>query len=1197
MPGNFVMVRFMILMLILSSSLILNTAVAQEEVSPQEQPPANEENNVSQPDNQSEALKKKESLKAESARVENLDIIFVIDASSSLNWNDPDLFKNTIVNSFIDITQNKGGGWLSVSQFAGWNETIKNGAILCNLTQIPTDSKVREFLLNEIKNSVDAKMGAFGTATDFNCAFDVAVKEILEQREKVGDKNKVWIILVSDGSMEVVEGDKVRDVYQSRVERQGKRVNHPNLNEAANEIFSEEVLAKIAQNENLFITFVNLGKGEPSDIPIKIGKLSNGQLINATQDKLKDVFVGIFSGLPRIFPDYLVGRGFGYVNSEVAPGSILSSTFHVYQGAAATNLIILGNTNKFSIDLKNQSGNSIKDNPNVVVRGKKEDLYRLITVTSESVGDYVLDVANESSAPAKFEVMEYVDFDLATFVGTEDLKTEFYPGETLKFEVGLREAKTSSFVNDAALISQAEVLVAIADVEGNLTEKIVKFSGLESTKTLAELELPKDAMGGEYELILRSAAIKDTVSGQYAFLSKPVSIPFSVISPIVDLQFSLREALVGQEVEILGTVTAGSFTEKQKKEGIKAKVVSTISHSEKEVPMLWNEQTGKLSGKVVLDEIKEWKLQIVQMETGQMRPSDPDKILIKPRELRIIRVDKDNNRIPLDKLTINAKPGEEAIEKFIVEVDLGEKETGNLSASFAKSMQEARLYSGLSGINGVTELTPENARADLFIKLEMQKWPQKTDIGELTLTAKIGELVIEEKVLVDVKLPPKPFPWTQAGIITASVLFVLLMLLVLFGGPVFDQQQIYIVGGSGHHLKEWKISKTKATGTVEISGSLMFRLKGTRGRPVCFVMPGKRARVFVNNIECLNWTQISHGNYVEIYPEKSEYSYRYRYFEHTPTTAELQVAEEMTKEMGTGVLLGEDEFILAEDDEGEFMAATDDATQALLLQAQRMKETSEPSRRLTIPPKEKPEKSQTEAFVEPGEMVTDEFEIVEEEAESEAVDDMGKATQQILTEGFEIVEETEQTQDVPSVEDTEATETIPPSKKTDRGITKGKIEPVKPAASDESDFFTDSEDAGVEATQPIATEYFGEETESISKAGQEFKSEETVEMFEFVDENKLENEEVEMTEFVEEKTEEEKPQVTEFIDLEHNKENEEIKPVKKPAKPEATEDAITDMVKEDDGIIEDTDFAKELDKTFDDILGSEKDEKDKNEEW
>ncbi len=923
--------KLAVLLLITLAAFGLCLAQEAELPSP-EQPDAGEEAEPAVPV-EKPAPELPEEIKPSSS--EHLDIIVAVDASGSVSWTDPQSFRKAFTHLLGELLRQRTGDRLAIVQFAGWNETTEKGSVLLGLEEIPEDAIL---FASDLKNAVN-KLEPFGVATDFNFAFEKAIQEVLNKRTEAESKNKIWLILVSDGSMEVIERDSVREAYLARVDSEGKKANRESLNAAASQMFDENVLPKIAANKEMHVTCISLGEEEPGEILKKIGELDNASLLRVKGENLKNVMVKAFSDLPEGYHDYGIPQGLDYLHSSVEPGSSLSHAFNIYEGTSVTRLMVLADTDDYTVDVRNPAGRSIIEMPSVSVTGD-DGTYRLVTILGEPSGAYELGLTNTSDSDASFEVLQYVDMKLDLYVGTKGLKNQFYPGESLHFDVGLREVKSSVFVSDPALISKAEAFLLVRDVDGNVTKTVTPFIDASKGETSAEYALPEDAPGGDYELSVRVAALKNTISGRYAFVSEPVAIPFSVLSPVVELRLCQKTALVGEKVGVTGVVTAGSLTEKQKQEGIKTSIFHTFSHSEKEIDLNWDEESQQLRGTVRLDEPKEWKLQKVQIGTGQLKPVEPEQVLVEPRGLRIMLLAADGKKIPVEAFKLKGQIDTTVTAEFVVEADLIPGETAELSASPGGVDGAADLSVALSGkATATTALTVNAPSASYKLALKLKDYPKEESIGALVVTCKYPGVAMTRKLPVSTEIPPRAFPWLPVAIIAGVVLLIIIIILMLVGGPTFDQQQLYIVGGQGHHLRDWKVGRRKAVGTTLNPEKLLFQLRGAKAKPDCLVMPGKNARVFINNIECTYWKKVNHGDYIEIYPEGDEYAYRYRYFERNPTAAELREPESVTEEMGQGVFLGEDEFILAEED--DFGAVEGEATQALLEQARRLKQRTE----------------------------------------------------------------------------------------------------------------------------------------------------------------------------------------------------------------------------------------------------------------
>jgi hypothetical protein len=822
--------------------------------------------------------------------------------------------------------------------------------------------------------------------------------------------------------------------------------------------------------------------------------------------------------------------------------------FHIYEGTVATRLLVLADTSSYALDVENPDGDSITDMPSVTVAGEGSS-YRLVTIVGEPPGSYKLALVNASESPANIEVLQYVDVKLDRYVSTKGLRNRFYPGESLSFDVGLRQVKSSVFVSDPALISEAEAFLLVRDVDGKITRTVTPFSDTSRAVTSTQYTLPADAAGGEYELTVRVVAFKNTVSGKYAFVSEAVTIPFSVLSPVIELSLLQKEVLVGQEVGVTGAVTAGSLTEKQKLEGIKGKIIHAFSQSEKEINLSWDEESQKLEGSVTLDEPKEWKLQEVQIGTGQIKPVEPQQVLVNPRGLNVLLVTEGGKKVAVEKIRIKGHVGTPVTTRFIVQPDLISGEVAELLAKPGGVAGSAEMSVSLTGKEGAsTKISIAESEASYDLVLKLKSLPEEEEIGELVITAELPGVTITKKLPVSTEIPSTPFPWLLAAIIAGIIAAIVIIILLLVGGPTFDQQQLYIVGGQGHYLKEWKTGRKNAVGTTLNPGKLMFRLKGGKAKPACMVMPGKSARVFVNNVECTYWKNVKHGDYIEIYPEGDEYAYRYRYFDRNPTAAELRDSGTVTEEIDKGVFLEEDEFILAEED---FEGAEDGATQALLEQAKRLKAGvgADPTEIIVQSSDRSAEDALDEVFSEEGpgydqtEIIREAASVPHEQDVTEAVPPMpDEPTEMIESSFFGEEDESEATQAIGSEEDV-FFEEMP----TEEGISGEGFD--LPIAEE-----IDSEPTQAISEDAVADELAGEATQAIipeSEVGEGGVLTEPTEEFEEADVEELTGlieDRLEMSEFIEE---------------------------------ESTEP------EEDSG----GNLADELDKTFDKILGEEEEDK------
>jgi len=466
---------------------------------------------------------------AQEAEEKHLDIIFIIDASGSMRFTDPDEFRKVAVKAFIDITQDRGGDRIAVLQFAGWNETSEKGAELFPLTKIPSNATERDELLSKIKEAVTTGVTGFGKGTDFNFAFEKALPPVLEDRKKAGTSNKAWVILLTDGTTDVKEGGNTRREY---VEAAGEKASESRkaLSDAAQKYFEQKVLPQLVGQDDIFITCINLTEDEPSpELKLLEGK-AGAKVLRTTREALKGIFVEALSSLPKGAYRSDLTKGFNYTKSEAIKGEDAKFKFRIYEGARVTRALIFSNTSDFTLDLVNQEGKSISDPWSIKLSGAGES-YRVISITNNPAGNYTLTATNKSEADAVFETLFFTQFDLKPEVKILNKGGELHAGETLEFKISLLHKGKP--INDDNFFKDLEAEFQIGWSKTSATAGTAAMTSGESV-TQSKVEIPEGTLPGKYRIRLSFKGIKNTISNDFAFASPEVYAEFTVAEkPVV----------------------------------------------------------------------------------------------------------------------------------------------------------------------------------------------------------------------------------------------------------------------------------------------------------------------------------------------------------------------------------------------------------------------------------------------------------------------------------------------------------------------------------------------------------------------------------------------------------------------------------------------------------------------------------------
>jgi hypothetical protein len=460
----------------------------------------------------------------------HLDIIFIIDASGSMHFTDPDEFRKVAVKAFIDITQDRGGDRIAVLQFAGWNETSSKGAELFPLTEVPADESKREKLLAKIKDTVSRKVTAFGKGTDFNFAFEKAAAQVLEKRKKEKTTNKAWVILLTDGTTDVKEGGNTRKEYLDDAGEEGLK-SRKALNDAAQKYFAEKVLPEIAAEKDLFVTCISLTEDEPSPELKLLTEKAGAKVLRTTQQNLRGIFIEALTSLPEGAYRSDLTRGFGYGRQEAGPGGEAAAKFRIYQGTSVTRALIFAGSPEFTLDLKDPGGKSISDPQKIKLSGAGE-LYRVISITGCPPGEYTLTATNKSGKPVVFETLFFAQFNLKQNITVLNPNGKLFPGDKLEVELSLTE--NGKPITDKKLLEDMQFNFSLSLSRTSAIVGQTSFAFEKESRKTFQIEIPPETAPREYTVSASFRALKQTVSGEYAFAPPPVTVSFMVIEkPVI----------------------------------------------------------------------------------------------------------------------------------------------------------------------------------------------------------------------------------------------------------------------------------------------------------------------------------------------------------------------------------------------------------------------------------------------------------------------------------------------------------------------------------------------------------------------------------------------------------------------------------------------------------------------------------------
>ncbi|MCX7703058.1 MAG: VWA domain-containing protein [Planctomycetota bacterium] len=848
----------------------------------QESPPA-------QPQPEGQADKSPQNKTSE----KNLDIVFIMDDSGSMKETDAKEFRKLAVKAFLDLTQDRGGDSVAVVRFAGWQESIQEGFVICPLTQIPEEEEKRKEVLDKIKETIMKKLTASGTGTDFNFAFKMALGEILKEREK--SERPLWLILLTDGEMYVRQepGFELPDFYKEPL---GNLPPTPKtLTQLALSEFENKVLPEIARIPNLYLTCINLLSEENIVLKLIAQKL-NAKIIQGARENLKTVFLESLNSLPEGLYRPGITKGFGYLKLNIKPGETVESEVHLYQGTSVTKIVVFSSDSRFSTSLVDETG-TVFPRGNEKVIGVGEE-YQILNLKEIRWGDYKLIVKNESDKDITIERIIYTQFEIELALTSEEVPS-VDAGDVFSLSVQMKDKRDNTAITDTALLKETDITVKVSNDE----HRFRNFAQFSSGTSVATIKPPSDvsSTGGEFPIHIQASIIPETLFGGYAFNTPVLHHKIQIVAPVLHLTIP-QKALQYQKLVVSAQIIKGSLNDSQKENGIKMAFYEKTTN--KEIELLFLPKDGGLVAETVAEELGNFKLKDDRFDLGRVENKDVS-LKVEERRLQVFSISREEQLIPIEEVKLEATEEQSAPFRLAFIYSLASHEEGEATVSFApKRSTDAEILKIESPfVSGKLTLKPKETPKISLSLLAKEGLP--ADTGEIVVTAEVkGEpkTKLEQRIRLRFLVTEKPFPWWWI-VLGAVALLTIILLLILTSRPVFEAQQLWYGIERRYILREF--GKRSFIGTEESKDSLQIILKGSKKNPISYLKPLKSdLPVYVDDQQVVGYKALTHGVFIDIRVSDEEVL-RYRFFEREPSVEEYMAVSHLPGE-------GEEYFLIVE---------------------------------------------------------------------------------------------------------------------------------------------------------------------------------------------------------------------------------------------------------------------------------------------
>lgn len=838
-----------------------------------------------------------------------VDAVFLVDSSASLFRSDPARAREALVEVFSGYALWRPGDRVAVAQFAGWEETrARVGEVLFPLKEIPAEPEARAALVDEIRARLDGAR-ALGSATDPNAAVELALAEV-ERAAGPREGRKTWAILLTDGDVDVVEGESARQEYVDKAQEMFGHAGPDALARAAGELFFTKSLpALLARGVKVSMAGLGRSPEKPGWFFQRAASTDGVDVLHVGGPLLRESLLR----LTELSPLAEAQRSISYDASQAscAPGGVARVPIRALPGTRNLRAVVFATSPAFDLSVARPDGNPL-ERPQLNVFGDGKT-YRVAWFRGVEPGTYDLMLKSRADAPVSFEVVVSAEVPLR-------LKVDWPPAPSMHL-VGLPLILGAAIagpggepVGDPRVLEALRVVLEARSGEKTSTAELALRGRKEGAFTF---EAPISGFGPGRCEVSATLEAYPAPAGSFLFTSAPESHEFELQSGAM-VQFARKEAWVGQAVAMKGELSAET-TDAPAELEVRLEPERTVALS--------RVASGGYGGSVSFDKPGTWK--VVRSSSGpiQVVPGAAGELTVRERTLRLLSPAPPHPELASLDFAVSYREkteGEPYELPVLIEMSCepDEPRPALLPPSFKSAEAAAKLKVAPALAFSAGALEPHGSGKGRFattLRLGVRTEEElPAEPGTAELAAAVGSGKASKALPVRLTFPNY---WERLLVIymkywvpAAALLAVLLLwLLWWLTRARFKEHQIHPIraGVAGFYKLRNLGGRRNAVGTPEVENAVRFRIRGNRiiGRGRVKVRALDDARIAVNGEEREGWVRLRHGDDVKVYGP-ADVSCLYWYFEREPTGEELEA-----KRQAYVITLGPDEFVIEDMDD------------------------------------------------------------------------------------------------------------------------------------------------------------------------------------------------------------------------------------------------------------------------------------------
>ncbi|MHC4503226.1 MAG: vWA domain-containing protein, partial [Planctomycetota bacterium] len=564
-----------------------------------------------------------------------VDVVFLLDSSASIFRNDPLKAREFVMEALAGSWRPSPGDRVGIGRFSGWNETERTKEIVLPLTEIPKGVEARRALVAKMRSALAAATST-GTASDVNAALEFVLAEAVGGPAPAAGR-KLWAVVITDGDMNVIEGETVRQDYIDAAKELYNRVDPETLGSAATEMLFSKTLPAL-KKRGVGVSFLGIGcdARNPGRLFERGRTDVSGGAFCADGPLLREAVAGLLEGNPVRRKEGVLSHGLA--ESTVPAGSELDVPLKVLPGTLRTQVVVFASSGEFDVALLD-AGGAAPQGVRFKLLGEGRP-YRVGWIDGAAPGEYKLRFTSRAESALKAEVTVSCRAAVKLRIDWPDDLDPHLMGLPVLAKASVLD-EDGKVVSDPGLLKEARVSFALADEAGKTASGAAAFTGAEgAVKAGVRFSIPTEGLGpgkctatARLEVFPRDPGSED---GPYLYRG-PVASSEVRLLPGVLVEFGKKEVLVGQEVPVRATSTS-ALDAPPPEIIVTASTLAMEPDGEPVTLKLSGTGAGKAeyAGVTSFEKPEEWKILPGGSEEFLVRPGEASRVDVRALALRIL---------------------------------------------------------------------------------------------------------------------------------------------------------------------------------------------------------------------------------------------------------------------------------------------------------------------------------------------------------------------------------------------------------------------------------------------------------------------------------------------------------------------------------------------------------------------------------